>query len=152
MNTLKHLILLVAFVAATATNARNKCPEEFHEKKWHYLVEKAQLKQTESDLVKPVFLDYEKNMWERHEKNRQFFKSVMDKNKDGKPNFAELNDRYAEEELAHAQLFKNYHLRLRVLLPPETLFRYYRAEREFKRELLRNMPGRPHSENKPQQP
>lgn len=155
MKALKFSILLFLVLLAetslfSQSDFKRPRAEEFHEKKWQYLVEKARLTQAEADLVKPVFLDYEKTMWEQHEKNRRFFKSVMEKRKNDKPNFAELNDRYAEEELIQAQYFKNYHLRLKVLLSPETLFRYYRAEREFKRELLQNLPPRPQHENRQQ--
>ena len=39
-------------------------------------------------------------------------------------------------------MLKSYHLQLRRLLAPETLFRYYHAEREFKRKLLQDMQDR----------
>jgi hypothetical protein len=47
-----------------------------------------------------------------------------------------------ESEVKQSQLFKSYHLQLRKVLQPETLFKYYKAEREFKRKLLQGMPGR----------
>lgn len=141
-NTLILLLIVVSTLLSAQEQERRPKSEEFHARKWQYLTEKAKLTPAEAELIKPVFLDYEKTMWSQHEKNREFFRSAM-RNKNEKPNFAELNDRYAEEELTQAQNFKNYHLRLRTLLSAETLFRYYKAERDFKRELLQNLHNRP---------
>ena len=63
--------------------------------------------------------------------------------KNSKPNYSQLNDQYLELEINQAQLFKNYHLKLRKILSPETLFDYYKAERAFKRKLLHEMPNMP---------
>jgi len=146
MKTLKKSMLLICIMLSAVLNAqgnfKNSKVEEIHQKKWQYLVEQAELSPSEIELVKPVFLEYENAIWNQHEKNREFFKSSL-LNKSVKPNYAEMNDRYAEVEYIQGQLFKNYHLKLRKLLTAETLFKYYKAEREFKRKLLQNLPDRP---------
>lgn len=142
------LIILAAF--AFMSNLISAQPkenwakvDEMHAKKWQYMIEQSKLTPNEVELVQPVFMEYEKAVWKQHAKNREFFKSVHNKDKSTKPNYAALNDRYAEIELIKAQQFKAYHLKLRKLLPPEVLYKYYKAEREFKRKLLENYPGRP---------
>jgi hypothetical protein len=110
-----------------------------HARKWQSLITQAQLSPKEIDAVKPVFMEYEQLVWKLHEENHDFFKSAFKNAKNGKPNFAELNDRYVDNEIRDAQMFKNYHLKLRKLLQPETLFKYYRAERDFKRKLLKDL-------------
>lgn len=142
-NTLILLLILLSTMLSAQEQQRRPKSEEFHAQKWQFLTEKAKLTHEEAELIKPVFLEYEKTIWSQHQKNREFFKAAMRNSKNEKPNFAELNDRYAEEELAQAQNFKNYHLKLRNLLSAETLFRYYKAERDFKRELLQNLHNRP---------
>lgn len=116
--------------------------EEMHNRKWQFLVEKAQLSQKDADAVQPIFMEYEKALWSFHAKNGNFFKSLRGKLNDPTINFADINDRYAEIEVTRAQMFKNYHLKLRKVLAPETLFKYYKAEREFKRDLLQNLQER----------
>ena len=113
--------------------------DDMHSQKWQFMVEKAQLSPTDIAKVQPVFMQYEKTMWCQHQQNRDFFKKNFKKDNNVKPNYAELNDRYVEMEVKQSQMFKNYHLQLRKLLSPETLFRYYHAEREFKRKLLQDM-------------
>lgn len=125
--------------------------DDMHLHKWQTLVSEAQLTPKEVEVTQPVFMEYEKAVWDLHQQRREFFKSAFKDAKKVKPNYAELNDRYVDFEFKEAQLFKNYHLKLRKLLQPETLFRYYRAEREFKRKLLRDFHDhRPPDGPKPQ--
>jgi hypothetical protein len=116
--------------------------EEMHNQKLQFLVAKAHLSLEDVAKVEPVFMNYEKALWDLHQQNRGFFKSAMQDAKKVKPNYAELNDRYVDFEFKQAQLFKNYHSQLRKLLSPETLFYYYKAEREFKRKLLQDFQDR----------
>jgi len=113
--------------------------EEMHDQKWQFMVDKAKLSPKEIEAVQPVFMEYEKAVWSQHEKNRDFFRSVKKMEGNTKPPYEEMNNRYAEADLIQGQLFKSYHLKLRKILQPEVLFRYYRAEREFKRKLLQDM-------------
>ena len=59
---------------------------------------------------------------------------------DNTDDYAELNDKAVNSEISQAQLLRAYHMKLRKLLKPETLYYYYQAERKFKRKLLQNMP------------
>ena len=146
MKIYKFLIIAICSFMSNLITAQPKenwaKVDEMHAQKWQYMVEKSKLTTNEVELVQPVFMEYEKAVWKQHAKNREFFKSVRNKDNNIKPNYAELNDRYAETELIQAQQFKIYHLKLRKLLSAETLYKYYKAEREFKRKLLENYPGR----------
>lgn len=122
--------------------------EEMHMHKWQILVTEAQLTPKEIEAVHPVFMEYESSVWKLHQQKRDFFKSALKNAKNIKPNYAELNDRYVEYEFKEVQLFRNYHLQLRKLMEPETLFKYYKAERSFKRKLLQDLPGHKPHDNK----
>lgn len=142
MKTIKSLLAGLFLFTSTLLQAECKDDfpkiEEIHNHKWEFLVDEAELSSEEIVRVRPVFLNYEKTMWQLHRQNREFFKSAMKNAKKLKPNYADLNDRYVDFEFKQAQLFKNYHMQLRKLLPPEKLFNYYKAEREFKRKLLQD--------------
>ena len=137
------LLLLSSFASADQyCDQRKDQIDEMHQHKWQILSSEAQLTSKEADAVLPVFMEYEKSIWNLHQKNREFFQSAMKNAKNVKPNYSELNDRYVDFEFKEAKLFKDYHLKLRRLLQPETLFKYYKAEREFKRKLLRDFQDR----------
>ena len=146
MKTIKHNLCIVLFFMSTIINAQETTNspkvEEMHTRKWNFLVEQAQLTQNELDAVQTIFMEYEKSVWSLHQQNREFFKKSIKELRNDKPNYTEMNDRYVEFEVKQSQLFKNYHMQLRKVLQPETLFKYYKAEREFKRKLLKDMQGR----------
>jgi hypothetical protein len=146
MKAIKFILFSILMMAGQFLQAQDndRMPkiEEMHNQKWQFLVSKAQLTPEDVAKVQLVFMSYEKSIWDLHQQNREFFKASMKDAKKVKPNYAELNDRYVDFEFKEAQLFKNYHMQLRKLLSPETLFNYYRAEREFKRKLLQDFQGR----------
>ena len=146
MKTIKYSLFLLLLVSCNFLTAQNenrwKKVDQMHEKKWQFLVEQSKLSSKEIELVKPIFMEYEKKVWKQHAKDREFFRAAHNKDKNVKPNYAELNDRYADIELVQAQQFKNYHLKLRKILSPEALYNYYKAERDFKRKLLQDFPTR----------
>ena len=147
MKTIRHQLLFISVLFSLVLSAQENRSfpkvDEMHNRKWQFIIEKAKLTQSETDAVLPVFMEYEKAVWAFHGKNAEFFRSFKVKFKDPNVNYSDLNDRYVEMGMTQAQMFKNYHLKLRKLLSPETLFRYYKAEREFKRELLKDLKDRP---------
>lgn len=145
MRNFKYIVLstlLVLTLAAQAQRERHGHPnvEEMHEKKWQFLMNEVSLSPAEINAVKPVFIDYEKKVWELHMKNREYFRLSREKKPNGTINYTELNDKAVNSEISQAQLLRSYHMKLRKLLKPETLYYYYQAERKFKRKLLQNMP------------
>ena len=149
LNTKLLLLLIIVSISGFAQENRNfPRVEEMHNQKWKFLVEKVQLSAKDADAVQPIFMDYEKSVWTFHAKNMEYFKLVKSTQDNVSFNFAELNERYVEMEMTQAQMFKNYHLKLKKILSPETLFKYYKAEREFKHKLLQNFPNKMHQGKK----
>jgi hypothetical protein len=140
--TLLTTILLFTVGTLVAQHPQNKPKvEQMHEQKWQHIVENAQLSAKEIETVRPVFLEYEKSIWDLFQKNRENYRKARPDSNE-KPNYAELNEQLINHEIKQVQLLKSYHQKLTKLLPPETLFNYYRAERAYKRKLLQNMPPR----------
>jgi cytochrome c-type biogenesis protein CcmH/NrfG len=136
--TLFGMLVFLSTTVIAQDNHRFPKIEELHAQKWQIIIEQAQLTPKEIEVVQPVFMEHEQALWKLHQENREFFKSAMKNAKTVKPNFAVLNDRYVENQVKEVKLFKEYHLKLRKLLQPETLFKYYNADRQFKRKLLKD--------------
>jgi len=144
MKTNKYILIAVLILTCNigfSQEADRKKPnvEEMHLRKFQFIVEKAQLTQNEIITVKPIFMEYENIIWKQHKQNYEIFKNKKKNQIENNINYEELNDNYVDFEVKQAQLFKNYHLKLRKVLQPETLFKYYKSEREFKRNLLQGM-------------
>ena len=142
------MLVFLSTVAIAQDDHKFPKIEDLHAFKWQCLSSKSQLTPREIDIVKPVFMDYEQSIWKMHQERHDFFKSALKDAKTVKPNYADLNDKYVEYEFKEAQMFKNYHIKLRKLLQPETLFKYYKAEREFKRKLLQDLQNNKHQDKR----
>ena len=137
------LLLCLTLVSLQAQNRRGKFDvNAFHENKWEFMLSDVGLSPAEINAVKPVFMDYEKKNWELHDQTRQLFRQ----SRSGKLNenqYRDLNNKMINNEIKRSQYLREYHLKLRKLLKPETLFNYYGAEKKFERQLLRKRPGSP---------
>lgn len=148
MKTLKSvlvgLFLMIGFLASAqvAPEQPDNRVDQMHARKWEYMVDKSKLTTSEAELVKPIFMEYEKLCWDRHQKDREFFRSAFNTEGGKKPDYQALNNHYSEMDIIQGKMFKAYHIKLCKMLSPETLFRYYHAEREFKQKLLRDMGNR----------
>lgn len=144
MKKFKNLFFLIFILSINYSWAEDHIPyakiEQMHARKWRYLIEQAKLQQKEGDLIQAFFNEYEKGIWGLHEQKGSFFNNIKQAN-NTEINYSQLNDQYIEIELKEAKLLKTYHSQLKKNLKPETLFNYYQAEREFKKQLLHAMRG-----------
>lgn len=148
IKTLFFVLLLLSCFSVQAQRKMRQFPNvtEMHEHKWKAITGQVKLTPEEMSAVKPIFLEYEQAVWKIHQERRD---AIMDFNKNKRKadiDYNSLNNKYVNFEIKQALLLRAYHLRLKKILKPETLFNYYRAERMFKRKLLRNMPPPPPDE------
>jgi hypothetical protein len=114
--------------------------DDMHARKWDFIMEKISLNTDQVSKVKPIFLEYEKADWMLMEENHKTFKKLQyNKETNKKVNYEEVNDQYVEMEMRKSVLLKNYYAKLKKVLPAETIHGYFRAERSFRRDLLKNI-------------
>lgn len=113
--------------------------DEFHEKKWSFITTNASLSPAEMQAVKSIFMEYEKKNWELHQEIRKMFHQSRNRTLTEKE-YRQLNDKMVNNEIKRSQYLREYHLKLRKLLKPQTLYKYYRAEKAFERQLLDKCP------------
>lgn len=139
------LLVLLAFASTEAQqNRRGRFDvKEWHEKKWQFIVEEVNLSPAEATVVKPVFMHYEGSIWGLHRQTRELFRESKKGNLTEKQ-YDDLNSKMINLEMKRSQYLREYHLKLRKLLKPQTLFNYYKAEKSFERQLLqRRVQGLP---------
>jgi hypothetical protein len=135
------LLLVSSYTVAQELKPRHSV-EEIQQMKWKMIVEATKMSAKDIELIQPFFLEHEKSMWNLHQQKRMFFKTEQQKDGEDKVNYAQLNDQYVEFEVKEAELVKKYHSQLKKLLSPQSLYVYYKAQREFKRKLLDDMRGK----------
>ena len=137
------LLLCLTLVSTQAQNRRGKFDvNAFHENKWEFMISDVSLSPSEANAVKPLFLNYEKKNWELHDQTRQLFRQTRNGNLT-EIQYRDLNDKMINNEIKRSQYLREYHLKLRKLLKPQVLFNYYRAEKNFERQLLHKRPAGP---------
>jgi hypothetical protein len=137
------LLLVSSYTVAKELKPRHSV-EEIQQMKWKMIVEATKMSAKDIELIQPFFLEHEKSMWNLHQQKRMFFKTEQQKDGEDKVNYAQLNDQYVEFEVKEAELVKKYHSQIKKLLSPQSLYVYYKAEREFKRKLLDDMRAKRH--------
>lgn len=133
----KLALLVFLFTIGTVAAQQNRRPsvEEMQTAKWNFLVEKSALTAKEQTAVRPIFDEYEKAGWQLHKNFRdKCHKSQMDELSEDE--LRELNRSRVDMEVNRANLLKQYNTKLEAVLSPKKLFLYYKAEREYKRDLF----------------
>lgn len=150
INKLFLLLLLFLSTAVMAQQPPKPNIEELHNKKWAYIVDKVQLTPTEAARVRPLFLEYEKNIWKIIEESKPLFRNFHDKKESrSEADYAEINERFVNSELHKAQLVKNYYSKLKKMLSAESIFKYFNAERSYRKDLIENWQGRQRGARRP---
>ena len=125
--------MLMAFAQCNLF-AQRQSKEEFHKRKWDFVVEKVALTSQEISKVYPIFLDYEQSVWDIMQNN---FRQMRNMKSDKKPNYEAINERYVNAEIQKAHLMKVYYSKLKNELTEEKIFKMWKADRDFRDQLMR---------------
>ena len=148
MNKLKILSLLfLAFLFNTFTvHAQNKDfgngpqHERINAQKIAFITDKLQLTPEEAQKFWPVYNQFNA---QKGDLNRDFMKGVFKfrKNEEAMNDkeASELSDSYIRHAQQMVDLQKEYHFKLKEVLPPKKLLKLYNVDREFQRLLLQRL-------------
>jgi hypothetical protein len=128
------VILMVGAVFAQHPDF-NQQIEELHAKKTEFIKRSVRMTSEEEKAFLPIFNEYEQKKWGISQK-KDAWRSAK---KDDATDFARINDLLINSELTRAKLAKIYHEKFKRILPPEKLFKYYVAERQFKEKMINEM-------------
>lgn len=144
---MRKYILIISLVLSgflAAQDADQPKIDELHTRKWNFIVEKARLTPQEAARIKPLFMQYEESVWKIMESNKDFFREFyQNKENRGEAEYLEMNERFINAEIQKTHLLKNYYSKLKKQLSSESIFKYFNAERSFRKELIGKWQGRP---------
>lgn len=110
-------------------------------KKWSFVIEKSGLTEVDIQKVEPIFMETELELWNLLEKNRNVFRKNRRKSDKAGVNYEAINDAMVNFELENARIQQKYYLKLKKILPAQTINRLLMAEKSYKRELMQKIPG-----------
>jgi hypothetical protein len=128
------VIVLIMLLSQSNLMAQRQSKEEFHQRKWEFVVAKTEMTSQEVAKVYPIFIEYEQAVWEIMQTN---FRHMRNMRSDKKPNFEALNERYVNAEIQKAHLMKVYYSKLKNELSAEKIFNLWKADRDFRDQLMR---------------
>lgn len=141
MKRVMILINLCWFAVAWSQAPENR-HEEFLKAKKTFIAEKLALSPAEEQKFWPVFDAYELKKMELFKQNMELRRKIK-----GLPDEASeaemivLADKMIEQEKAELQLRVDYHKKFKAVLSARKLLNFYRAENQYKTNLIRNYKG-----------
>lgn len=142
---MKRIVTFIGLLMIVSTLFSQGRPKDFQQrlneirqKKIEFIQQRVQLTPEEAKQFWPLYNEYEEKRWDLMKASRQTFK--QDRGLKGRnTNYAEMTENMINFDLIRAQLAKTYYERFKKILPPEKLFQYYVADKEFKEWLLKDI-------------
>lgn len=120
-------------------NQNKRTFDDFKAQKIALISERTQLTPEEAQHFWPVYNELQQKKSELHKKNRQQNKDLSGLSE---ADFEKMNEDKIEMEIEKARLEKEYYLKFKQILPSQKIYQLYKAEKEFKRELLSSIQKR----------
>jgi hypothetical protein len=135
------LILTIALVLPVmALNAQNANPERFSAYKIGFFTKKMNLTSEEAEKFWPVYNDYQK---QRNLIMREKIMLIRDFNQNesalDNAQMTEMGDKLIKYISDESSLAVAFHKKIRELLPPAKVIKYYQAENQYKIQLLKEL-------------
>lgn len=131
------IILITPFIQLTAQNPNL---EKFNAYKIGFFTKKMNLTSQEAERFWPVYNDYQK---QKLQIQRDKIRLVRDYNQNGAllddNQLTEMGDKYIKCIADEAALAVAFHKRIKDILPPVKVIRYYQAENQYKIQLLKEL-------------
>lgn len=144
------LTLVILLTVLFGLEAQNNRPqrmsrEEILNMKWEFIVEKAELSQADAKAVRPFFNEYENEIWDIMDKNRELFRSNRRGGGNNPINFEAINEAYINFDIAKAAAQKRYYEKIKRVVSAEVIHKIFNAERVYRQDLIQRMPERQRS-------
>ncbi len=140
-------ILILVLLPLTIIKAQATPREKLETYRIGFFTKKINLTSAEAEKFWPAYNDYQKQKNELQQKRREL---IMDFNQNGSTlsdkELTEIGDKLAGTLSEESEMAMTFHNKLRELLPPEKVIRYYQAENQWKAQLLNEL-----QENRPAQ-
>jgi len=142
---MKRILLFVGMMmffaglqAQERTNDHHQMLNEIRQQKITFMQQRLNLTPEEAKRFWPLYYEYEQKRWDLMKASRDNFK--RDKGMKGAAaNYEQMTNNMLNSDLIRAQLAKTYYAYFKKILPPEKLFQYYVADKDFKEWLLQDI-------------
>lgn len=140
MKKILFLLLIILTSPVIRTEAQNSNLEKLNNYKIGFFTKKINLTSTEAEKFWPAYNDFQsqrnKIQLEKLSINRDF---NLNENSLSDSQLEEMGDKYVDCLVRESNLEVTFHQKLKELLPPAKVIRYYQAENQYKLQLLNEL-------------
>lgn len=142
MNTIKYIVIC-SFLLLTNINTFSQDNDRLKSNKVAFLTEKLDLTVNEAQVFWPLYNEYDGKLDKILTEKRTILSKVnKNQNSISQAEQTKLADRLTELEINEADLQKEYHEKFKTVLPIDKVLKYYKAETEFKKHILKELQKR----------
>lgn len=143
--TMKKGIMILAallMIPLSKLNAQNPSLEKFNTYKIGFFTKKMNLTSQEAEKFWPVYNEYQK---QKIKLQRDRFMIIRDFNQNESTldnnQLTTMGDKLIKDIAEESDLQVAFHRKIKEILPPDKVIRYYQAENQYKIQLLRELQG-----------
>jgi hypothetical protein len=133
-------LLIILTIPVTKSSAQNSNLEKLNDYKIGFFTKKMNLTSAEAEKFWPVYNDYQSQrnqiQLEKLRLNRNFNQNESTLNE---KQLEEMGDKYIDCLVQESTLAVAFHKKLKEVLPPVKVIRYYQAENQYKIQLLNEL-------------
>lgn len=140
MKKILFLLLIILTSPVIRTESQNSNLEKLNNYKIGFFTKKINLTSAEAEKFWPAYNDFQsqrnKIQLEKLSINRDF---NLNENSLSDSQLEEMGDKYVDCLVRESNLEVTFHQKLKELLPPAKVIRYYQAENQYKLQLLNEL-------------
>jgi hypothetical protein len=140
MKKIMFLLIIILTFPVIRTEAQNTNLEKLNNYKIGFFTKKINLTSAEAEKFWPAYNDYQSQrnqiQLEKMKLNRSFNENENSLND---AQLEEIGDKFVDCLVRESNLAVSFHKKLKELLPPAKVIRYYQAENQYKLQLLNEL-------------
>lgn len=137
------IIFLILIFPAITLSAQRPNMERLNSYKIGFFTKKLNLTPTEAEKFWPVYNEYQK---QKNLIQQEKISLIRNFNQNGNSlsdsQLTEIGDKLVSAVVQESSLAVTFHKKLKEVLPPEKVIRFYQAENQFKAQLLNELQGK----------
>ena len=137
------IIFVIMIFPATWLSAQNPNLEKLNSYKIGFFTKKLNLTSAEAEKFWPVYNEYQKQKNQIQQERISLIRNFNQNESNlSDSQMTEIGDKLISYIVQESTLAASFHKKLKEVLPPEKVIRFYQAENQFKAQLLNELQGR----------
>ena len=131
--------LFMLSVSAFGEHRKQEQMDRLLQQRIEFITSKIELTEEEKEKFVPLYEEFQEKQISSFEKNNRREANCKEEKNYTEEDFRKKNESYFNEKLERATLDRIYYEKLREILPESKIYNLYKAEKAYRRDLLRQV-------------